>query len=171
MIVTIASLAAFVTPPQLVDYACTKAAALAFHEGLAQELKNRHHAPKVRTLCICPSWVNTKLSQGYTSKSSWLSRTLEPETVAEVVVGRILKGNSGVVVLPRVHEWLGSMIRGRAEWVQVILRDGTKDAVMTGMGRGSPVDEEAVSGEKEGEISAREAEEKAKEGQLIGSVH
>jgi all-trans-retinol dehydrogenase (NAD+) len=48
-IVTVASLASFLVHAGNVDYACTKAAALAFHEGLAQELKSRYGAPKVRT--------------------------------------------------------------------------------------------------------------------------
>lgn len=48
-VVTVASMASFMTQAQNVDYACTKAAALAFHEGLNQELKSRYNAPKVRT--------------------------------------------------------------------------------------------------------------------------
>ena len=48
-IVTIASMASYMVHAQNVDYACTKASALAFHEGLAQELKSRYKAPKVRT--------------------------------------------------------------------------------------------------------------------------
>ncbi|KAL9100474.1 MAG: hypothetical protein Q9187_009360 [Circinaria calcarea] len=158
MVVTVASLAAFVTAPQLVDYSCTKTAALAFHEGLAQELKHRYHAPKVRTLCICPSWARTKLTYGFVNDTSWLSPTLEPETIAEAVVERILGGKSGVVVLPRTHEWLGSMIRSRAEWVQVILRDTTKDAVMTGMGRGSPSEEKEEAGGERGGVGVSAGE-------------
>ncbi|KAI8269163.1 Dehydrogenase RED2 [Colletotrichum sp. SAR11_239] len=48
-VVTIASMASFVTGVQNVDYSCTKVGALALHEGLAQELRHRYHAPKVRT--------------------------------------------------------------------------------------------------------------------------
>lgn len=48
-IVTVASLASFSTQASNVDYACTKAAALALHEGLGQELKHIYNAPKVRT--------------------------------------------------------------------------------------------------------------------------
>lgn len=48
-IVTVASIASFMTQAQNVDYACTKAGALAFHEGLNQELKHRYNAPKIRT--------------------------------------------------------------------------------------------------------------------------
>lgn len=48
-IVTIASMVSFMAQAQIVDYACTKAAALAFHEGLTQELRHRYNAPAVRT--------------------------------------------------------------------------------------------------------------------------
>lgn len=48
-IVTIASMASFLVHAGNVDYAASKAAALAFHEGLAQELKARYGAKKVRT--------------------------------------------------------------------------------------------------------------------------
>ena len=48
-VVSIASLASFMVHAGNVDYASTKAAALAFHEGLASELKVRYGANKVRT--------------------------------------------------------------------------------------------------------------------------
>lgn len=48
-IVTVASMASFVTMNQNVSYSSSKAAALAFHEGLAQELKHKYNAPGVRT--------------------------------------------------------------------------------------------------------------------------
>jgi short-subunit dehydrogenase len=48
-IVTVASMASFVTMTQNVSYSSSKAAALAFHEGLAQELKHKYNAPGVRT--------------------------------------------------------------------------------------------------------------------------
>jgi short-subunit dehydrogenase len=48
-IVTIASMASFASVANNVSYSATKAGALAFHEGLAQELKARYGANKVRT--------------------------------------------------------------------------------------------------------------------------
>ncbi|KAH8426378.1 uncharacterized protein LDX57_004116 [Aspergillus melleus] len=48
-IVTVASMASFVTLASNVSYSCTKAATLSFHEGLAQELRHRYEARKVRT--------------------------------------------------------------------------------------------------------------------------
>ena len=48
-IVTLASLASYVAIAQNVDYSCTKAATLAFHEGLAAEIRARYRAPGIRT--------------------------------------------------------------------------------------------------------------------------
>lgn len=48
-IVNIASLASFSTQASNVEYACSKAAVLSFHEGLTQELRHVYKAPMVRT--------------------------------------------------------------------------------------------------------------------------
>lgn len=48
-VVTIASMASYSVHAANVDYSCTKASALAFHEGLASELRARYNAPNVRT--------------------------------------------------------------------------------------------------------------------------
>lgn len=48
-VVTIASVASFVTVGEMVPYACSKAGALAFHEGLRQELIHWYNAPNIRT--------------------------------------------------------------------------------------------------------------------------
>ncbi|KAE8355872.1 hypothetical protein BDV28DRAFT_128039 [Aspergillus coremiiformis] len=48
-VVTIASMASFVALGEMVEYCCSKASALAFHEGLGQELRVQYKAPKVRT--------------------------------------------------------------------------------------------------------------------------
>ena len=162
MVVTIASLAAYVTAPQLTDYAATKAGALAFHEGLAGELQTRYNAPGVRTLCICPNWARTKLSEGFVNNSKFVSPTLYPETIAEAVVEGVLKGSSGVIHLPRVHEWFASTIRGMPWWLQAYLRNSTKDSVKDGMGRQPYLMEEEGSKEK----GAEKAEEKEAEAEV-----
>lgn len=60
-IITIASLASFIAPGEIVDYSCTKAAALAFHEGLTQELKHWHKVGKVRTRYACNTTIGVSL--------------------------------------------------------------------------------------------------------------
>jgi all-trans-retinol dehydrogenase (NAD+) len=51
-VVTIASMASFVVASNIIDYGCTKASAIAFHEGLHAELRSKYNAPDVRT-----TWV------------------------------------------------------------------------------------------------------------------
>jgi short-subunit dehydrogenase len=48
-IVTIASMASFVALGDMADYAASKAAALAFHESLTQEIKHWYGSKRVRT--------------------------------------------------------------------------------------------------------------------------
>lgn len=48
-VVTMASMASFIAIAGNVQYSCTKASALTFHEGLGQELKHRYSAGNVRT--------------------------------------------------------------------------------------------------------------------------
>lgn len=52
-VVTMASASSFVSTTQLVAYCATKAAVMAFHERLGQELRMRYAARKVRTRYVC----------------------------------------------------------------------------------------------------------------------
>lgn len=126
MVVTVASLAAYVTVPNMVDYAASKAAAMTFHEGLAAELKTRYAAPKVRTVLINQGYTKTALFQGYNNDSAFLMPTLEVATVAEGIAKQILSARSGQVILPGFANSLGTF-RGMPHWYQIGLRnDGAK---------------------------------------------
>ena len=99
-VVNVASIAAAVSTANIVDYSCSKSAALAFHEGLAVELKLLYKAPKVRTIAVCPSYTQTSLTgQLQELKDKFVMPMQKVETVAEKVVEQILSGNSGVVVV------------------------------------------------------------------------
>jgi len=117
MVVTVASIAAYVTVPNMVDYASSKAAALSFHEGLTAELKTRYKAPKVRTVVINQGYTKTPLFEGYNNDSKFLMPTLEPETVAEGIVKQVLSGHSGQVILPGFASSL-TFFRGLPHWYQ-----------------------------------------------------
>jgi short-subunit dehydrogenase len=54
-IITVASLASFVGFGEIAPYASSKAAALAFHESLTQELRHWYKAEKVRTRSVVNS--------------------------------------------------------------------------------------------------------------------
>lgn len=126
MVVTVASFAAYITVPNMTDYAASKAAALSFHEGLSAELKTRYNAPKVRTVVINQGYTKTPLFEGYNNESKFLVPTLEPETVAEAIVKQVLSGKSGQVIAPGFGVTL-AFLRGMPHWYQIGLRnDGAK---------------------------------------------
>lgn len=129
MVVTVASVAAYITVANMVDYAASKAAALSFHEGLTAELKSRYNAPKVRTVVINQGYTKTALFQGYHNGAPFLMPTLEPETVAEEIFKQILTGMSGQVVLPGYANML-TFFRGFPHWMQLKTRNDDGAAIM-----------------------------------------
>ncbi|KIN06817.1 hypothetical protein OIDMADRAFT_107737 [Oidiodendron maius Zn] len=121
-VVTIASMASFLVHAQNVDYTCTKASALAFHEGLAQELKSRYNASKVRTSIIHPTWIRTPLIESLIRRRKITDLVLEPETVAEAVVNQVLSGYGAQLILPaRLSIFSG--LRGFPSWLQESMRN------------------------------------------------
>ncbi|KAK4031665.1 hypothetical protein C8A01DRAFT_41890 [Parachaetomium inaequale] len=121
MVVTVASVAAWVTVPNMVDYAASKAAARAFHEGLTAELQTRYAAPRVRTVLVNQGYTTTPLFEGYYNDSPFLMPALEPATVAEAVVRQVLKGESGQLILPGFGNTL-PVLGGMPHWYQIRLR-------------------------------------------------
>ncbi|KAL8654337.1 MAG: hypothetical protein Q9210_001574 [Variospora velana] len=136
-IVTIASIAAGVPAPQIVPYSCTKSAAVALHEGLATELKLRYNAPKVRTICVCPGWTRTRLTEGVNYTSTFLFPWQHPETVAEEIYMKIVSGSSGMVFMPRVGWHLGWILRSLPTWWQITVRNSGGNYVPN-LAAGSP---------------------------------
>ncbi|KAL8840916.1 MAG: hypothetical protein Q9170_001109 [Blastenia crenularia] len=128
-IVTIASISAGTPAPQIIPYACTKSAAVALHEGLAAELKVRYNAPKVRTICVCPGWTRTRLTEGISNRSKFLFPWQQPETVAEKIYEKIVSGSSGMVFVPDTAWHLGWILRSLPMWWQTIVRNGTGEHV------------------------------------------
>ena len=115
MVVTVASFAAYITVPNMVDYAASKAAALAFHEGLTAELKTRYNAPRVRTVVVNQGYTKTPLFTGYYNDSPFLVPALEPDTVAEAIVKQILTGKSGQIIIPGFGALL-TFLKGLPHW-------------------------------------------------------
>ncbi len=126
MVVTVASAASWITTPAMVDYAASKAAAMAFHEGLSAELVTRYQAPKVRTVIVHPGHVKTPLFQGFSQGSDFLMPSLEVDTVAEGIVKQVLSGRSGNVILPETGG-LAALMRILPDWISYGRRiDGDK---------------------------------------------
>lgn len=126
MVVTVASIAAWCTVPNMVDYAASKHAALAFHEGLAAELATRYRARKVRTVVVNQGYTRTALFEGYRNDVPFLMPNLEPETVAEAIVRQVLSGKSGQIIRPAFANSL-TVLASMPHWYQYGLRaDGHK---------------------------------------------
>lgn len=105
-IVTVASIGGFVQAPRMVDYNASKAAAVAFHEGLGLELKYKYNALKVRTTMVAQGLVNTPLFEGFKNDSKFMLPELLPETLAEAIVERVWTAQGGQVVLPKAYNML-----------------------------------------------------------------
>lgn len=128
-IVSVASLASFVALAGAVDYSCTKAALLAFNEGLTQELKHRYKCPQINTTIVHPGWTKSALTDDAAFRAD-LKRAgrdlLEPEDVADAVVKQVLAATSGQIVL---GPGLAPKIRALPLWMQEIVRDGQSSLV------------------------------------------
>ncbi|OAF55879.1 hypothetical protein VC83_08073 [Pseudogymnoascus destructans] len=123
MVVTVASIAAFITVPRMVDYSASKAAAMCFHEGLGAELATLYNAPKVRTVIVNQGYTKTPLFQGYTNSSPFMVPSLEVDTVAGGIVNQILSGHSGQLIMPGFTNLL-TFLRGFPHWFQRRTRHG-----------------------------------------------
>lgn len=127
-VLTVASMASYVSPPGISAYGMSKAAALAFHESLTMELLHHHKTPRVRTSLINPLWTKTPLLDvGIGGGSKTGPKTMHVDTVAEAIADTILKGESAHVVVPRAVT-IGSLLRGMPDWLHwSIMNRGAKD--------------------------------------------
>ncbi|KAF2853208.1 NAD(P)-binding protein [Plenodomus tracheiphilus IPT5] len=132
-IMSVASLASFVALAGAVDYACTKAALLAFHEGLTQELKHRYKCPEIKTTIVHPNWTKSAITAHPSVQAGLKSvgaKMLEPEDVASALVKQIVAAKSGQLVLGPA---LSPKVRALPLWLQELLRDSQAN-VVTGIG-------------------------------------
>jgi short-subunit dehydrogenase len=148
MVVTVASVAAWVTVPNMVDYAASKAAAHSFHQGLTAELATRYNAPRVRTVLVNQGYTTTPLFRGYQNDSPFLMPALEPETVAEAIVRQVLKGESNQLLLPGFANTL-PILAAMPHWYQNRLRAKNQTIMANFAGRKVVKDVEKFYDEKE----------------------
>ncbi|KAH8910903.1 dehydrogenase/reductase SDR family member 8 [Coniochaeta sp. PMI_546] len=163
MVVTVASFASWVTAPNMVDYGASKAAAQAFHEGLAAELVTRYHAPRVRTVLVNQGYTRTALFEGYANDSRFVAPTLHPATVADAIVRQVLRGESGQVVVPGLGNLL-SGIAGWPLWVQHGMRAKYQSLMVGFRGRQVVTDLEGFYAKREREERERKEEKEAGKG-------
>ncbi|KAI3533241.1 hypothetical protein CSPX01_12897 [Colletotrichum filicis] len=128
-VVTVASMASFVTGVHNVDYSCSKMGALGLHEGLAQEIRHRYKAPRVRTSIIHPTYIKTALIEKVHSSGPFKSKILEPEPVVDAIFKQIVSGRSGHVYLPGEYA-RATAIRAWPYWLQESLRNAQKETLL-----------------------------------------
>lgn len=131
---TVASIAGYVTAPQMTDYCASKAAAIVFHEGLAAELPTLYSAPSVRTVLVTQGYTKTALFRGFKSGDGFIMYDLEPATVAEEIVNAMLKGQSGHVILPGTAGILPG-VRNWPGWMQGLVRKDLRGLMENWNGR------------------------------------
>jgi short-subunit dehydrogenase len=119
----------------MADYAASKAAALALHEGLQTELRNIHQAPKVRCTIVCPGTVGTKMFAGLRSSSEFIMPTLSADEVAEAIVSALWAGEARTIDLPWSHKVLFPSLRALPQWWRILMQDNAKDTMKTFGGR------------------------------------
>jgi all-trans-retinol dehydrogenase (NAD+) len=128
-VMSVASLASFVSLAGAVDYSCTKAALLAFHEGLGQELKHRYKCPQIKTTLVHPGWTKSHITahpaiQGGLKKIG--VKLLEAEDVAKAMVKQIIAARGGQVIL---GPGISPKIRALPAWLQELIRDSQANLV------------------------------------------
>ncbi|KAJ5359829.1 hypothetical protein N7517_009020 [Penicillium concentricum] len=129
-VITIASMASFVALGEMVDYCCSKASALAFHEGLRQELKYWYNAPNVRTSVIHPMWVRTPMIKMLTDHEAHFSQPImTPQDVSEAICKQILTQTSGQIILP-ASQSAASLVRAMPTWMQEGVRTFASSALI-----------------------------------------
>ncbi|KAH8697707.1 short chain dehydrogenase/reductase family protein [Talaromyces proteolyticus] len=132
-IFNVASMSAYIPPPGLGDYAASKAGLIAFHECLAQELRLQN-APKVRTSLAVLSFTKTPLFKGETNQPRFLMPLLHVETVVDAIVDTLDSGFSRTIFLPGIFGYFAGL-RGAPDWVQNLVRSGTKSLKVDFKGR------------------------------------
>ncbi|KDE06257.1 hypothetical protein MVLG_03416 [Microbotryum lychnidis-dioicae p1A1 Lamole] len=140
-IVTIASNTAYIQAAKGVSYAASKSSTLSFHEGLTEELRHLYEpsARSIRTSAILPGHIQGPMFDGFDAgMPSWLMPSLQPSTVARLVVRCVISGESQFIIeplyaktLPLVRAlptWLGDVLYGLAKnsLAQVQLDQGGK---------------------------------------------
>lgn len=130
--VTIASSAAYFSPPMMSAYCMSKSAALTFHEQLQAEMRVVEKCPKIRTSVFTPTKVRTLLGHGLsTSKHKFLHPDLDTIQVAMSVVDALNSGESQHVSQPYIT-WLLPFVRAFPAWYCALLAFiGDTDSAVT----------------------------------------
>ena len=97
-IVTVASVAGIVAVARQTDYAASKFAAVGFTSSLRSELKKA--GSHIRTLTVCPYYIDTGMFEGVTTKFPLLLPILKEQAVADRIVEAVAKGRERLIMPP-----------------------------------------------------------------------
>ena len=97
-IVTVASAAGIVAVARQTDYAASKFAAVGFTSSLRSELKKA--GSHIRTLIVCPYYIDTGMFEGVTTKFPLLLPILKGQAVADRIVEAVAKGRERLIMPP-----------------------------------------------------------------------
>lgn len=100
-IVTIASAAGLVGVARQTDYSASKHAAVGFDESLRAEL--RAAGSGVKTMVVCPYYIDTGMFAGVRTRVPWLLPILEEQKVADAVLDGIESGHRQLVLPPLIR--------------------------------------------------------------------
>lgn len=127
-VVSIASVASFVSPPGLSHYAETKAAVLVLHEGLGAELRTISKCPEIKLTIVHPSWANTPMVSKYKDKLEAAGqRVMNPQRVSDAVVKQILSCRGAQLIIPPGESML-STLRSWPTWLRYLMLRAGEEA-------------------------------------------
>ena len=128
-VVTMASTASFAAGSGMVDYCCSKVAALYLSDGIRAECLSRYPGGEaIRTTSVHPSWHATGIIPAERWKKLEKEMGVKPDppvNVSRVVVEQVLKGKSGRLFVPKGKVWIASN-RSWPLWLQDILKGDWK---------------------------------------------
>lgn len=120
-IVSVSSMAAYITPVALSPYSATKAGVLCLHEGLGTELRTVYQAPEVKLTIVHPTFAETPMvgEQASQLKQARM-QILKPEVVTDAILKQIFSGRGRQIVLAPPANWISS-IKGWPGWLSQFL--------------------------------------------------
>ncbi|KAK3635526.1 hypothetical protein LTR56_014693 [Elasticomyces elasticus] len=120
-VVSLASMASFLSGPGLAPYAGTKAAVLALHEGLQQECRAIYNAPEIKFTIVHPTFAATPIIKAHEEQlRKDGARILAPEVVSDAVVKQILSCKGKQLIVAGDMGWIAG-VRGFPQWLQQIM--------------------------------------------------
>jgi NAD(P)-dependent dehydrogenase (short-subunit alcohol dehydrogenase family) len=121
-VVSVCSTSALMPPPEIVDYAASKAGIQALYEGLGMELVHRHCAPRVRLTNGVFNFIRTPLVVGMPTQPQFLAPILHVETVSEAIVDQLYSGYGGVIYLPGIMRYIAMLVSGPGVMLELVVR-------------------------------------------------